>query len=317
MITRYNEIVRVENIANLVNPRRFVDIPELAQRERNVLPASYDNVKVLMVFIDPQIDFMENIGSLGVSGSKGDIERATKWMYKNGHKVTRTMTSLDTHTRMQIFFPCWWRDADGNEPAPYTIISYDELIKGKWTPNFDKMIPYEKNPNVKVSYCEEYLRKLEMLGRSKLCIWPYHTVIGTDGAKIETELSRMIYFHSLYRKSEPMFIRKGMDPWSEMYGIIRPEWSLEGYVNMQALEEMMKYDIVIFVGEASSHCVGQSGLQTMEWFRNNSPHKSPKFVFFKDCMSPVTGFEDTAEQIFKVFEEEYGALVVNSTDFVL
>ncbi len=316
MITKYEEIVRVETIADLRNLRDFSDIPQLAKRERNLLPASYDNVKVLMVFIDPQYSFMEGVGSLGVPGSKGDIERATKWLYKNGHKVTRTMTSMDTHTMKQIFHPCWWRDANGNNPAPYTIITYDDLMKNKWIPNFDKTIPDMENPNRRVSYCEEYLRNLEMTGKFNLCIWPYHALEGTIGANVEAELNRMIYFHALCRQNDPLFIRKGTDPWSEMYGIIKPEWSYENYINAEALEEMMKYDIIIFAGEASSHCVGQSGLQTLEWFRRAS-YKSPKFVFFKDCMSPVTGFEETEKQIFKVLEEEYGALVVNSTDFVL
>lgn len=330
MITRYDEIVRVENIATLANhqkfednpnliqtnPRSFADIPLLVQRERIILPACYDEIKVLLVLIDPQNDFMESIGSLGVPGSKGDIERVTKWLYKNGHKVTRTMTSLDTHTMMQIFFPCWWSDANGKNPDPYTIITYDDVVKNKWIPNFDKTIRDEDNPEWETAYCKEYLFKLEAMGKYKLCIWPYHTLDGTIGANVETELSRMIYFHSLYRKSDPLFIRKGMDPWSEMYGIIEPEWSYDGYINMQALNEMSKYDIVIFAGEASSHCVGQSGLQTLEYFRTRGP-KRPKFVFLKDCMSPVVGFEETEKQIFKVLQEEYGALVVNSTDFVL
>jgi len=317
MITKYSEIVKVGDIASRLSKlRNCEDIPSLVQREKNIFSADFDRTRVLMVFIDPQNDFMEGISDLGVPGSKGDIERMTKWLYYNGHKVTRLMVSLDTHTMAQIFHQCWWRDANGNTPAPYTIISYDDLMSNKWIPIYDKRIFDEDKPNRMISYCEKYLEMLEKTGKYKLCIWPYHCLEGTFGANVENQLSRMIYFHSLYRRSQPLFIRKGMDPWSEMYGIIKPEWSNTGYVNTQVLEEMKMYDIVIFVGEAASHCVGQSGLQILEHFKQY-PCKSPKFVFFKDCMSPVAGFEEATAQIFKEFEEKYGALVVNSTDFVL
>lgn len=318
MKTSYNQIVNIQDIATTIPVRNYAEIAELARMEGG-LPASCDTIKVLLVCIDPENDFMEDIGTLGVKGSKGDIERTTKWIYKNANKITRTMVSLDTHKMAQIFHPCWWRDEAGNAPAPFTTITCDDFNNKKWIPNYDKTIPSPFKIGERISYCGEYLRNLEAKGKYH-CIWPYHCIDGTFGGNIEGQLSKMLYFHSCYRQIDPVIVRKGTDPWSEMYGIIKPEWSDTPYINEDVIREMTMYDIVVFVGEASSHCVGESGKQVLYQF-NYGPkfahvHK-PKFVFLKDCMSPVAGCEEAAELIFKELETEYGALVVNSTDFVL
>lgn len=316
MRTSYNKIVNEEMVATH-GPKNFAEVADLAWSERTSFAnAQYDKIKVLMVCIDFQNDFMEDIGALPVAHSKDDVRRTARWLYSNGSKVTKVFYSLDTHTMKQIFHPCWWRDQKGNLVTPGTVITYEDMVNGIWIPNFDKKIQDENNPKKKVSYCQEYLRHLKEDGKKELRIWNYHCLEGTFGADLEGELAKMIYFHSILRSSDPIAVRKGTDPWTEMYGIINPEWSLDGYINKQVLRIFSQYDIIIFTGEAASHCVGDSLVQTLWNFRDR-PDITKRFVVFKDCMSPIPGFEDYTEGLLYGLQQKYGITVTNSTDFML
>ena len=65
--------------------------------------------------------------------------------------ITKIVCSMNTHTREQIFHPCWWINSAGNHPEAYTIITYKDVANGKW-----KVL--NKN-NQKKS--KQYLKQLE------------------------------------------------------------------------------------------------------------------------------------------------------------
>lgn len=311
-------ISKIVDLSKVGIPGRKIDFSEIAGYAKNdrTTAAKNDRVKVLLVGIDFQYCFMENVGSLGVGGSRADVRRTIEWLYNNWEKVTRVMVSADDHTMQQIFFPCWWSDKKGNEPDAYTIISYEDVKNGIWIPNYDKLINDERNPGKLVSYCEEYLRHLEEGGQQQLQIWPYHATSLTFDSNIEAELSAMVYYHARCRQSDPYIARKGTDPWTEMYSLIKPEWSLDGYINNPVLAEMCKYDIVIFTGEAASHCAGLSALHSVQELRARG-NTHTRFVVFKDCMSPIGTYEEFTQNLYKKLESEYGVLVTDSTGFML
>lgn len=316
MKTNINKIVDFKKVGTYTSPIDFAKIDKFAKADR-VESAKHDAIKVLFVGIDYQYCFMENVGSLGVGGSIDDVKRAITWLYNNGDKVSRVMLSMDDHVMQQIFFPCWWVDDNGNHPDPYTFITYDDVVHGKWIPNFDKLVPYDGKPgNMEVSYCSEYVRKLEEGGKQKLQIWPYHAIGGGSDANIEAQLCAMVYYHSRIRGINPYIARKGTDPWTEMYSLIKPEWSLDNYINKPVLDEMSKYDIVIFTGEAASHCAGLTVLDTVQYFSGIGA-KKPRFVILRDCMSPIPTFEAHTEELYKTLEKEYKVLVTESTKFSL
>lgn len=315
MKANLGEIVKMDKVGVIGTPIDFSKIGEMAKQE-HMTPAENDTIKVLLVGIDFQYCFLEDVGSLGVPGSRDDIKRTIEWLYKNGRKVTRVMLSADDHTMQQIFFPCWWRDRDGNEAAPNTVITHSAVASGVWIPNYDKLIQDEKDPGRMVSYCQEYVRHLEEQGNQELRIWPYHATSQTFDANIEAQLSAMVYYHSRCRQNDPVIARKGSDPWTEMYSLIKPEWSLDEYVNQPVLDEFGKYDIIVFTGEAASHCAGLSVRHTAEEFNGRNGHK-PRLVVLKDCMSPIPGFEEYTENLYKTLESKYGVLVTNSTEFML
>lgn len=304
MITRYEEIVNTANIGKAgqldLNP-----IYALAALEK-FQPAVNDAPRNLLLCIDVQKDFMEG-GALGVPGSVADVERLTRFIYDNMGGLTRIMCSLDTHSPHQIFHPCWWQNGEGDHPAPYTIITHDDVVHDRWRPVID-------NPQISL----EYLKELEKVGAGKkqLCIWPYHCIGGTEGAALENEFAKMVNFHALARKTANHMIRKGEDPFSEMYGIIKPEFSRKNWMNTPVLNAVEKYDAIYVAGEASSHCLMESVRQIVEHFANR-PDVLQKITILEDCTSPIPGFEDATQAVFDNFKNTYGVRFAKSTDIHL
>lgn len=304
MKAAYEDIVNVNHIASFVSRENLADILALAQRE-NIAPASQDVKRTLLLAIDVQNDFMEGIGSLAVAGSKGDVRRLTKWMYRHIESLTGVICSLDCHSIMQIFHPVWWLDKEGKHPEPFTIISYHDVANGVWTV-----------ANGETERSLEYLRNLEFEGKKQLCIWPYHCLEGTLGAKLESEFTKMLYFHAAVRNTKPKLVYKGQNPYTEMYGIIKAEYDKEHYINHTVLDAIRTYDAIFIAGEASSHCVLASVEQILEHYAADRSITS-RITLLEDCMSPIAGFENSTRQRFEELRDRYGIEIRKSTEVIL
>ena len=299
MKTQYNEIVNVPSIGLANNPIPLNDILKKAGEE-NLLPAAQNKERVLFLGIDVQQDFMDN-GALGVPGAHGDVERMTQFIYNNMDKISNIAVSIDTHTPHQIFHPCWWVDKDGNNPAPYTAITLADLDAGKYLP----VINPQKT--------RDYVEHLEKDGKKTLVVWSYHCLQGTTGAALENQFANMIYFHSVAKKAVVQRLVKGQDPLSEMYGIIKPEYDIQNYINIDFLNKLETYDKIVVGGEAKSHCVYESVNQILEYYANR-PEVTKKIYVLEDCMSSITGFEQVTDQAFADFKSKYQINIVKSTD---
>jgi nicotinamidase-related amidase len=268
--------------------------------QEGLSPASDDSEKILFLAIDMQNDFMEK-GELAVPGSHRDNWSASRFLYSHLDKITRIAVSLDTHQPQQIFHPIWWIDGDGNHPAPFTIITPEDVLNGKWRAVY--------HPEESLAY----VRKLGEQSKKELCIWPYHCLEGTYGAALESQFANMVFFHSIARKSTPLRIVKGKDPLSEMYGIIKPELAQDDDIgNIELLRDLKNYDRVIVVGEAKSHCVLESLRQILTYYESDADMTS-RIVVLSDCMSPIPGFEQSTEDAFAQLQEKYGMTITTST----
>jgi nicotinamidase-related amidase len=107
-----------------------------------------------------------------------------------------------------------------------------------------------------------------------------------------------------------------MDPLSEMYGIIKPEYDTNNYINLDFLNKLESYDKIVVAGEAKSHCVLESIKQILEYHASR-PEITKKIYILEDCMSPIPGFEDVTEKTFEDFKKKYHVNIVKSTDNIL
>ncbi len=302
MKTTYTDIVNQNYIGSAENPVSVNEILKRANEER-LTPSAQNRERVLFLGIDVQQDFMDE-GALGVPGAKKDVERMTRFIYENMNQISNIAVSIDTHTPHQIFHPCWWIDENGQHPAPCTVITLADLDAGA----------YQAVINPQAS--REYVKHLEQDAKKALCIWPYHCLQGTAGAALENQFANMIYFHSVAKRAVVQRLVKGQDPMSEMYGIIRPEYDTKGYINMDFLNKLERFDKVIIAGEAKSHCVLESIRQILEHYAAR-PEVTKKVYILEDCMSPIPGYEEATARTFEEFRKNYHVSLVRSTDRIL
>ena len=299
MKTAFEEIVSVEHIGKEANPFQLGAL--LAKACAEELPrASEDKVRTTLLCVDMQRDFMEG-GPLGVAGSLGDTERLTRFIYKNMTKITEIAASLDTHSPRQIFHQCWWRGADGQMPAPFTVITAKDVKEGRWRPLYEK----EKS--------EEYLEYLETGGQKQLVIWPYHCIAGTAGFALENQFSNMIHFFSAARDAGLKKIVKGTLPATEFYGIVSPEYDPGGsYANRELLDGLKRCDKLVIAGEARDYCVAQSVLQICEAMEKEK--KRPEIFIMEDCMSCVGPDAASVSAMYKEWSDKFSFRIVKSTE---
>jgi len=301
MKTNYEQIVDVAKIGQ----HGAIDLNKvfaMAEKEE-FSPSVQDAPRRLLLCIDVQKDFIEG-GALAVPGSVGDVERITRFIYNNMSGLSSIMCSLDTHTPHQIFHPCWWVNENGDHPDPYTVITYADVEANRW------------RPVIGAQESLKYLKELESTAKKQLCIWPYHCISGTEGASLENEFTKMVYFHSVARKTKNLMVSKGQDPYSEMYGIIKPEYSQKNFINTTVLNAIEKYDEIYVVGEAASHCLMESVKQIAEHF-SNRPDVTQKITILEDCTSPITGCEADTKAAFDNFKNSYGINFKKSTEIQL
>lgn len=288
----------------------YPNVPTIATAAQaaNLRPATEDKQKIHLVIIDMQVDFCHTQGNLNVPGSVGDMQRLIEFIYKYADRLTNITCSLDSHLPHQIFHPAWWADEQGNRPAPFTMITYNDIKTGKWRP----LVAPVQSTN--------YVKKLEDMAKKTLVIWPYHVLIGSVGNALDPELWSAVFWHSLARKTQPTWLTKGSIPLTEHYSIIQPEVPVPdhplGGKNKAFLDTLADADVVLIAGEAESHCVLETVEDLVEDFGARSDALK-KIYFLRDCTSPVlhpdVDFHALALNRFSEFEKR-GVNFINSTD---
>ena len=290
------------------------DIPRVKEEvaRGTVMSSAMDKPgqRIALLLIDCQVDFClpPPIGQLYVDNSELDMFRIIDLIVNNISRITTIYPTLDTHLVFQIFYGYWWVDENGKHPAPFTIITSDNVEKGKYKPVIDPI------------WSLEYLRTLEKQSNQSLMIWPEHTMLGTPGHALVPALYEICYYHAALRRSQISFQLKGDVPETEMFVIFRPEVLVpknpRGGINTAFLNLMAKYDKLLVAGQAKSHCVLESLKQLVDFFKNQ-PEVLQKIVILKDCMSsvkhPQVDFEAIANAEFKKFEDA-GLNIINSTE---
>ncbi|MBN1287116.1 MAG: cysteine hydrolase family protein [Anaerolineae bacterium] len=274
----------------------------------NLKPAARDSRRVILLLVDPQVDFIHTKGALSVPGAVDDTQRTIEWIYRNAEEVTAIAASLDSHTPMQIFYATWWTDEQGNHPAPFTSISAEDVAKGRW------------KPVIEPRWSIDYVHKLEKQARKTLMIWPYHTMIGTPGQAIVPALYEAIAYHSAARRAQPTFLTKGSIAKTENYSILEPEVKVPdhpmGGLNTAFLDMLATYDLIYVAGQAKSHCVLETVTSIMSYFKDQ-PDVIDRLRFMMDCTSsvqhPAVDFEALANQALAEFEKQ-GMHMVTSKD---
>ena len=98
-------------------------------------------MSVILLTIDPQVDFCNPNGALYVPGAEKDIQRLSKMIVENIPEISMINVTLDSHHFVHIAHPVWWVDKNNNHPDPFTVITVGDVEQGKWkayNPNMQK-----------------------------------------------------------------------------------------------------------------------------------------------------------------------------------
>jgi nicotinamidase-related amidase len=257
----------------------------------------------LLLLIDFQTDFIDTPGAaLAVSGSSKDVERLVSWARKNIDSLQSISVSLDTHTPRQIFHPVWWKNQDGEHPAPFTQITLQDLESGKW-------IGSDPENDLR------YVQGLADTGKKALMVWPYHCLLGTTGHTLTPAVAQLLHDFSVQHDGNTTFYVKGTEPNTEYYGIFGPEYCYgSDLLDTKAMEQMADdFENIVIAGEAKSHCVQETIAQLVQYYKVNNPWMLDKIFILEDCMSVIPGFEESTKAAFETFEKEGVHLVTTET----
>jgi nicotinamidase-related amidase len=248
------------------------------------------NLRLLL--IDPQNDFCDlpepAKPSLPVPGAHADMLRIGELIPKLQDCLEAIAITLDSHHRIDIAHPPFWRKGDGSPVSPFTQITACAVRESEF-------VPHDFTQRERVI---AYLDALEARGRYKLMVWPIHCEIGTWGNNVHNAVQHASHDWEERRGRNVDYFLKGENPWTEHYSAAMAEVPLAEDPATQLNQALITWanqaEVLVVAGEASSHCVRA----TVEHLLENLPQQTPdhfgRVVLLTDCMSPVPGFEAEA-----------------------
>jgi nicotinamidase-related amidase len=242
-------------------------------------------MSVSILVIDLQNDFVKSTGNLPVSGAEADAARIATFIRKNTSRIDHITVTLDSHHAIHIAHPAYWRDSNGNAPAPFTGITAQSVREGRWTATIDP------------AGALRYLVALEKTGKTHT-IWNPHCIIGTEGWALYKPFSDALIEWELATQTPVNAELKGYNCATEHYSIFRAEVELpdapETALNRRLLDTLNRYDRLFLVGEAADFCVANS----LNDIVNEAPALAKKVTVLDDAMSWIIAGNPAAKNIY-------------------
>jgi nicotinamidase-related amidase len=318
---------RVGEVWRVPYEDRAREAPAWAE-EHGLAPAAGDSFRLGLLAVDVQNTFCIPEFELFVAGRSGtgavdDNRRLCEFVYRNLGTITQIFPSLDTHHAMQIFHAIWLVDEEGNHPAPYTLVSAEDVESGRWRLN----TAVADALGIDLDYAERHLvhysRLLAEGGKYDLTIWPYHAMLGGIGHALVSAVEEAVFFHAIARRSQPDFQVKGDNPLTEHYSMLGPEVTEGpdgdhlGGKNTELIGKLLTFDAVVVAGQAKSHCMAWTIDDLLEEEKVGD-RLAERTYLLEDCTSPVVvpGVVDYTDEADAAFERyaAAGMHVVRSTD---
>lgn len=307
---------------------RFQEAKQWA-KEHELLPATWDAKKTCLIAIDVQNTFCIPGFELFVGGRSGtgaveDNQRLCEFIYRNLAKITQIAITLDTHTAMQIFHSIFLVNDQGEHPDPLTLISYDDLLQGRWKFNSTIAPSLHIKPEYGQQHLMHYAQELRQRGKYDLTIWPYHVMLGSIGHALVPAFEEAVFFHTITRTSQADFEIKGSHPLTEHYSALGPE-VLDGPSgeviatrSSKFIQKLQVFDRVVIAGQAKSHCVAWTIADMLSDIQDIDARLVERVYLLEDCTSPVVvpgvvDYTDQADAAFARFADA-GMHVVRSTE---
>lgn len=259
-----------------------------------------------LLIIDPQNDFCDIPGAaLPVAGASADLQRLATFIAAT--PLDGITVTLDSHASVAVERTTFWKTPDGSAPAPFTFVTKDDVVSGKFIPRDAAL----------TSQVRTMLDQLAHAGRPGLVVWPVHCVTGTWGHNIYSTLADQLAQWEFRQQRAARKVLKGEYPLTEHFGVFEadaPDAAVPStqFNNTLAAELTQGVDVLFVAGEAGSHCVASSVDQLTRYLDRQGGSR-PRVILLSDCISPVTGFE-ADQQAFVQRASAWGAEVMTSVE---
>ncbi len=246
-------------------------------------------------------------GSLYVPGAFEDMIRMANMIERVGDKISDIHVTMDTHHYLDIAHPSYWvSGSDGvTHPDPFTIITVSDVENGVWR---CKVPQWQKR-------ALKYVKALKDNNKYDLCIWPYHTRIGTFGFGIVEPLINVLTNWEA-KHGWIDYVTKGSNMHTEHYSglcadVPDPKDSTTG-INKELIKTTAEADIIAFGGEALSHCLANTFRDFVSEFGTDHVKK---MVILEDASSNVPGFDDLGTEFINEMRG-LGVKISNTNNFL-
>ena len=243
-----------------------------------------------LMVIDPQVDFCDPSGALFVSGADQDMIRLANFIESNQSRISEIHCTLDSHQFIHIAHPIFWVNSKKENPAPFTIITDEDVRNGTWR---------AKHPSLQ-QHAQEYVDALKVNNKHSLCIWPPHCLIGSKGHSIVPVMSDALINWEKDTFNRVNYIAKGSNFLTEHYSAVQADVPDDEdpttKLNMYLIDELIEADEIWITGEALSHCVANT---TIDIANNFGEDNIKKLVLLEDTTSSVSGFEQMGQDFVK------------------
>lgn len=290
--------------------------------------------RIALIVIDGQNDFLANgnesdniRGALCVEGAWKEAIVLREFISKLNSKINSITATLDSHQLNDCSHNVAWKDKNGNNPPPFTIITHEIIQNETYLPIWDFIPRKDSSPYNSKDWALEYVDYLENFKKPPLCLWPVHCQIGTWGSNVYPTLDKAYNHWCAATNNFINYVHKGMFPFSEHYSVFKPEAEVipdrSNSFNKDLYQFLSKdHDIILWAGWAGSHCLRFSGLDAIKHsFEIGDTEFAKKCVFLEDVSAPVpdlpgsTIFADMRLDFLNKVQQ-YGASVTTTKDFV-
>lgn len=232
--------------------------------------------ELCLMVIDMQNDFMDQPkATLGVPGAIEDAKRVIAFLHKHSAHIDAVVCTLDSHRTIDISHPAFWMKKDNSPIDIFTPVSPEDVDNGTYTPRFAPAI------------ARKYVHDLQTQGEFSHFIWPYHCLIGSEGAALYEPFHKAINEWEAAKGIPVTFVTKGDNPYTEHFGALRANIEMPDdprtQLNQNVINLLMKFEQVYLAGEAKSHCVAN----TLRQIVREVPQLCNKLTILTDCMSDV------------------------------
>ncbi|MDR0737339.1 MAG: cysteine hydrolase [Zoogloeaceae bacterium] len=271
------------------------------------------NRHIHLLIIDPQNDFCDlpgdecggNTPALPVPGAHADMLRLAALIEQGGGGIAEITVTFDSHQRLDIAHPGFWRQGDGSPVSPFTQIRAANVRSGRFLPRRADAL----------QRVIAYLEALEDAHRYFHMVWPVHCELGSWGHNAHVAVRRAYNQWEEATGNSTEKILKGLNPWTEHFSAIRAEIpdpaSPDTLVNEALLDRLAAAGAILIAGEAGSHCAKGTAEDLIE-FR---PETTKRITLLTDCISPVAGFE-TAQRVFIETMRARGVRIATSAEIL-